>query len=250
MGFSYPDGPGGVTIGGHDLSEFSAKLLSGYTMGASRVDSATFQGKNRSTLLLLGQSWGPMELVLPLEFWGASRQDTVDKWTAFCQAAAGKVTLDLGDGYEYAGAVTDFGAPVFITDGYLTVDVTFRGFRQKPAVTISAQTDFGASIRCLSTFPRTDCVIRLPKALLGGASQVSVELGEHAWYLTTAFTGTQDLVLDGVNKIFLLGGKNVTAKMTWEDFPYLVPGENPVGVYINTIGVTRGVEITYRPTFL
>lgn len=249
MSFLYPNGQCGVTVNGRDLSEFSAKLLAAYTMGACQAETDTFQGKNRSTLLLLGQTWGAMEIVLPLEFWGQSRQDTVNRWTAFCQAVSGPVTLDLGDGYEYACAVTDLGTPAFIADGYLTTDVTFRGMRQKPQVTISTETDFGASIACASTFPRTDCVIRLPQSLLGGADRVSVELGTNSWYLEHSFTGSQELVLDGVNKIFLLGGENITAKMDWEDFPYLTPGENPIGVYINTIGVTRGVEISYRPTF-
>ena len=88
------------------------------------------------------------------------------------------------------------------------------------------------------------------QALIKGASRVSLELGDNSWYLAREFTANEDLVLDGVNKIFLLGGKNITGEMTWEDFPYLTPGENHVGIYINTIGVTRGVEIRYRPTFL
>ena len=142
------------------------------------------------------------------------------------------------------------GTPAFITDGWLAADVTLSGLRQKPQVTISTQTDFGSSVYCESTFPRTDCVVRLPKALLGGANQVSVELGDQIWTLSTTFSGTKDLVLDGVSKIFRLGSRNVTAKMEWEDFPYLVPGSNHVAVFINTVGITRGVEIKYRPTFL
>lgn len=64
------------------------------------------------------------------------------------------------------------------------------------------------------------------------------------------FPAPAELVLDGVRKIFTLNGENITARMQWEDFPYLVPGENSIGVYINAIGVTRGVELTYWPTFL
>lgn len=250
MSFLYPGGTAGITIGGHDLSEFSAKLLSSYTMGACGVEGATFQGRNRSSLLLLDQRFSPMEIVLPLEFWGLNRQDTVAKWTSFCQAASGSVILDLGDGYEYACTLQDLGKPAFISDGYLTVDVTFLGFRQKPEVVISTETEIGATITCDSTFPRTDCIVTMPQALLRGASRVSLELGDNSWYLAREFTANEDLVLDGVNKIFLLGGKNVTGEMTWEDFPYLTPGENHVGIYINTIGVTRGVEIRYRPTYL
>ena len=250
MSFLYPNRNSGITIAGHDLSEFSAKLQTAYTMGSPALTTSTFQGRSRSTLLLLDQTFGPLEIVLPLEFWGSSRSDTVSKWTRFLQAASGKVLLDLGDGYEYAVCATDFGKPIFLSDGYFTVDVTFQGFRQRPEIVISAQTDIGSAITCPSTFPRTDCKITFPKALLGGAKQVSVTLGNNSWYLKTTFTGAQDFVLDGVNKIFLLGGQNVTAQMTWEDFPYLTPGENPISVYVNTVGVTRGVEISFRPTYL
>jgi hypothetical protein len=250
MGFVYGNGGTGITVGGRDLAEFSAKLQTGYTMGACQVTTDLFQGKNRSSVLLLGQRFGLLEIVLPLEFWGSSRQDTVAKWSQFCQVVSGKVELDLGDGFVYACCVTDLGSPSFITDGWLTVDVTLQGMRQKPAVTISGKTEIGAALYCESTFPRTDCTIRLPKALLGGANLVQVELGDNSWYLKMNFTGGQDLVLDGIQKIFTLGGENVTAQMQWEDFPYLVPGTNPVSIYINTIAVTQGVEITYRPTFL
>ena len=250
MAFSYSGGTSGIRINGRDLSEFSCKLQSAYTIGACSVGTDLFQGRNRSSILLLDQTFGAMEIILPLEFWGASRQDTMEKWSEFCRAATGRVELDLGDGFLYASVLKDLGAPAFITDGWLSADVTFTGLRQKEEVTVSTQSDIGAGVVCQSTFPRTDCVIRLPQALLNGASQVAVELGDQSWFLTMPFTGNQDLVLDGVNKIFLLGGQNVTAQMDWEDFPYLVPGHNSVAVFINTVGVTRGVEIKYRPTFL
>lgn len=240
----------GIQVNGHDLAEFSARLLSSYQMGACKLTTDTFQGASRSTLLLLNQNFGAMEIVLPLEFWGLSRRDTVAKWSKFCHMVTGAVELDLKDGYIYACCVTDFGKPAWISDEWMSVDVTFQGLRQKPAVTISAESTIGASVSCESTFPRTDCVVRLPNAILKGAELVHVILGDNEWFLRMEFPSPAELVLDGVHKIFKLNGANITAQMQWEDFPYLVPGENKVGVYINTIGVTRGVELTYRPTFL
>lgn len=250
MAFQYPNGGSGITVNGHDLQEFSAKLLTEYRLGACQVTSDTFQGTSRSTMLLLNQTYGTMELVLPLEFWGQSRGDTVGCWSRFCRAVTGQVELDLGDGFRYACCVTDLGEPQWISDGWMSVDVTLRGLRQKAPVTISAETAIGASVFCESTYPRTDCVLTIPKALLAGATQVSVVLGANKWHLNMAFTDEAELVLDGVNKEFLLNGENVTAQMSWEDFPYLVPGSNRIAVYINTIGVTRGITLTYRPTFL
>ena len=65
MSFLYPGGTAGITIGGHDLSEFSAKLLSTYTMGACGVEGATFQGRNRSSLLLLDHGFPPWRSCCP-----------------------------------------------------------------------------------------------------------------------------------------------------------------------------------------
>lgn len=250
MAFFKESGTDGIMVNGHSLSEFSARLLTNYQTGACALTTDTFQGLSRSTILLLGQTFGAMEIVLPLEFWGTSRRDTVEKWSQFCHAASGAVELDLRDGYIYACCVTDFGKPAWISDGWLSVDVTLRGLRQKPAVTVSAQSTIGASVLCESTFPRTDCVLTLPSAVLQGAEMVNIELGDNAWYLEMEFPAPAELVLDGVRKIFTLNGENITARMQWEDFPYLVPGENSIGVYINAIGVTRGVELTYWPTFL
>ena len=250
MAFSYPSGTAGVTIGGRDLSEFSAKLLSAYTLGACGVETDVFQGKNRSSLLLLNQTFGALKLVLPLEFWGQDRADAAAKWSAFCAAASGQVELDLGDGYIYPACVTDFGTPAWITEGYFAVDVTFRAMRQKPTEILTVATDPRASVHCSSTFPRTDCILTLPQALLGGADEVQVVLGENRWGFREDFTGAQTLVLDGVNKTFLLDGKVITPRANWEDFPYLVPGDNRVEVLVNTIGVTVEAVIQYRPTFL
>lgn len=250
MAFVYPAGGTGITVNGMDLQQFSAKLLSGYQPGATALTTDTFQGASRSTVLLLSQEFGALELVLPLEFWGLSRRDTMEKWSRFCQAMSGPVELDLKDGYIYAGCATDFGTPAWIRDGWMAVDVKFRAMRQKPEITVSTETNFGAGIICESTFPRTDCIIRVPSALLGGAKLVSVRLGENEWFLSANFPSKAELVLDGVQKIFTMNGKNVTAQMEWEDFPYLVPGENSVALFIDTAGFTRGMELRYRPTFL
>ena len=93
MSFSYENGLSGIRINNHDLSEFSCKLLSTYTIGACHVETDMFQGKNRSSLLLLDQTFGAMEIVLPLEFWGESRQDTMEKWSRFCRTALQNLSM-------------------------------------------------------------------------------------------------------------------------------------------------------------
>ena len=98
MAFFYPNGNSGITVNGRDLSDFSCKLQSAYTMGACLVETDLFQGKNQGTVMLLDQTYGTMQIILPLEFWGADRADTVRKWSEFCRTVTGRVELDLGDG--------------------------------------------------------------------------------------------------------------------------------------------------------
>lgn len=248
MGFQYTGGVSGITVNGQDLSEFSAKLLTEHKLGACEIRTQTFQGSSRSTVLLLEQQAGMLEIRLPLEFWGESRGDTAEKWSRFCQAISGTVELELQDGFEYCCCTEDFGAPEWITDQWMSVEVTLRGMRHRPEVVLTMETALGETVNCLSTYPKTDCVVTL--TVPAGTEETCVRLGALEWYLTKPVTKDAVLVLDGVSKRFLLDGKNITAQMTWEDFPYLIPGENSVAVFLDTIGMTRGVELRYRPTFL
>jgi len=60
-----------------------------------------------------------------------------------------------------------------------------------------------------------------------------------------------DIVIDGVNKIFTVGSKNVGSLMLWTDFPYLVPGENVLRLSVEGVVVgKKSAQISYTPTFL
>ena len=248
MSFSYPRGSSGVFVGGRDLMEFSAKLQTGYTMGASAVETETLQGRDRGSQILLSQRFGPTEIVLPLEFWGRDRQDTVWKWTDFCRTVSGETELDLGDGFQYTCTVTDLGEPVWLSDSWLSADVTLRGFRRLPRVRLRPEELGDGTVRCAGTFPRTGCVITVPADRLAGAESVEVRLGDRLWRLEGPFSG--DLVLDGENLAFTLGGVPVADKLTWDAFPFLTPGENHLQVFLDGTETAGAAALSYRPAFL
>ena len=84
---------------------------------------------------------------------------------------------------------------------------------------------------------------------LGGAERTVIQLNGLEWSYEPALTG--DIILDGVNKTFTVAGKNVTSKIAWEDFPYLIPGENTINVLVNGVVVgNKNAEVIYTPTFM
>ena len=248
MSFFYPKGGSGVFVGGRDLMEFSAKLQTGYTMGSSALETETLQSLDRGSQVLLSQRFGPTEIVLPLEFWGQDRQDTVWKWTDFCRTVSGEVEVDLGDGFQYACTVTDLGEPVWLSDSWLSADVTLRGFRHLPRVTLSPEELGEGRVLCQGTFPRTGCVITVPGDRLQGANLVEVRLAGRSWRLEGPFSG--DLTLDGERLAFTLGGAPVADKLTWDAFPYLEPGENRLQVFLDGTETAGAAGLSYRPAFL
>lgn len=248
MGFLYGDGNSGITVNGRDLAEFSAKLLTEYGLGVCGVETETFQGSGRSSVYLLGQKASPMEILLPLEFWGEDRADTVKKWSRFCGNLMGKVELDLQDGFIYHCWAAELGQPLWITDEWMSVEVKLKGMRHRETVSLTVETAEDAVVECVSTFPKTDCVVSL--TVPEGTTGVSLSLGEQVWSYGGTVSAEAELVLNGVDKCFTLGGENIAGQLEWEDFPYLVPGENLTEVYFGGQKVTGRVTVTYRPTFL
>lgn len=246
--FNYPENTAYVTVGGVDLSVYNAKLSTNYTVSGCELDVDVFQGRNRSSLLPLAQNFKPLKIVLPIDFWGRTKVVTVASISSFNKAVSGKFELDLGDGFKYTCICTEFGTPEWITDQLCTTNYTFLGMRHTAKVTISESTTIGASVECASTFPKTDCIITLPFKQMGGATSIQVRLGENTWGISGEMTA--DIVLDGVNKIYTMGGKNITANVLWTDFPYLVPGSNAISLGINGVSVTKGMRVEYYPTYL
>lgn len=239
-----------VTVAGRLLSEFDAKMQSYPKIESCETDVEIFQGVNRSSMQLLKNRRGSREMTCRIDFFGRdsfARTLHQSEFEALFLSSA-PVEIDIGDGYFYRAVLVNTGAPQTQSEYITTLEYTFRVTRHTAEVTASVIAD-DATIFCASNVPKTDCVVRLLFVQMGGATDIILSLNGLQWSFGPEMTG--DLVFDGVNKIFTMGGKNVTNQVGWTDFPYLTPGENTLSLSVQGVGIDiRHAEISYTPTYL
>lgn len=247
-----------VTVAGHALSEFGAKMQSYPKISAHEPSIGVFQGIGRSTMQVLQNQRTERVMECKIDFLSKKAEERAQNQSDFDALFTGRVPveIDIGDGFVYDAILTEADTVDTEQDFILTVKYKFRVIRRKALVTLQAKSaltsnaeDSPSSIYCLSNFPKTDCIICLPISRWSDASKVLVELGTECWGYEPVLSG--DLVLDGIHKIFTVGNKNITADIEWTDFPYLMPGENKICVSVQGVPVPNNlVEVRYYPTFL
>lgn len=243
-----------VTVNGHELEEFHARMQSWPEITACEIDTGIFQGVGRSTMHLLQNRRGVRYMTCLIDFMAPEWAARISAFDALL--ARGAVEIDLGDGYLYRSILVSESAPKVAGETIATVEYRFQVMRHWPELTASVTTTLTAtpvSVYCQSNFPRTDCRIRLPyDAALGAVTGIQVVLGGLGWYYHGS--PSYDLIFDGINKVFSHGAVPVSNQVTWREFPYLAPGTNKVELWIDNEVATEpfqhAVEITYSPTFL
>ncbi len=249
--FQYPLGSARVSINGHDLSEYHAKLAASYGLGSSEITNTWSQGPDRGGFSLLRQAHGLMPITLPLHFCGRNKRDTMAGMTAFSAQCAGDVDLDLGDGYHYRCVLEDTGETAWYTDDWCTVDYHFQGIRMGPEEVVCGPAPL--SFYCHGTWPKNECVITVKDldlpyrpAVVSLSQEGRTYLSWHISNLVTLRDG--DLVLDGIRKRNLFHRGSIPAGiMTYTDYPYLLPGKSTLSVS----GVENAqVELRCVPAYL
>lgn len=254
--FNYPlGGKAHIYIGGRDLSEFQAKLETDYAISGCALENAYNQGALRSGFLLLRQAPGLLSITLPINIYGADKQETMDHLADLDAACAGVVELDLSDGFFYTCMLEEVGGTTWLSDEWCTADYRFLGIRHKDPVTVSSP----APVHLLNpgTWPQNDCTITVKnfKAKTSVPVVITLTNGEKTvltWKIDTSgglYQAGGDLVLDGVRKRNQYNGGNIpTGTMTWTDYPYLSPGKNTVGI---SGGLTQAeIVVDYTPAYL
>ena len=239
-----------VMIAGRELAEFRAKMQSYPCISSCEVDTGVFQGANRSSLQLLHNRRGTRFLTCKIDFFGKDNYERTIHQSDFEALFLGSepVVLDIGDGFWYRAVLVEVGAPETERELITTVEYRFQVTRHRgEAVTANIEAN-DTMLLCESNVAKTDCVICLPYDKLGGASKITVGLNGLFWYYAPELTG--DLVLDGVNKIFTVGGINANSTVTWTDFPYLTPGENLLTFSMSGLVLDVAANVIYTPTFL
>lgn len=240
-----------VMIAGRELSEFCAKMQSYPEISACAVDTGIFQGVNRSSMQLLHNRRGVRYMDCKIDFFGQDNYERTLHQSEFEALFLGSepVVIDIGDGFWYRAILTEIGDTFTERELITTVEYRFQVTRHRGSQITTQVIPNDAQIFCQSNVARTDCVIRIFYANLGGAKKIDIQLNGLLWTYAPVMTG--DIVLDGVNKVFTVAGKNATSKIGWSDFPYLTPGENTLKLSVEGVVVgSKSAEIIYTPTFL
>ena len=254
--FTYPlGGRAHIYIGGHDLSEFHAKLESDYAISGCEIENHLNQGPSRSSLLLLRQNVGALTIRLPLNFYAGSKRETMAHMARFNALCQGTVELDLSDGFSYTCVLTEIGETAWLGDCFCAADYTFSGIRHGQSVT--AEGPAPLRLENSATFPKTDCVITVTGFQCTASTPVILTISDGSrtfltWKLDTGsgkYAASGDLVLDGVNKQNLYRGGNIpTGTLAFTDYPYLKPGQNTIGI---SGGLTAArLRVSYAPAYV
>ena len=241
----------GVYINNHDIREYGAKLQTDYAISGYDVANATNQGPNRSSVLLLRQSFAPLHITLPLDFYGDSKAETMTQLSAFSALLTGKFEVDLGDGYQYTCILDELGPTAWINDEICSVDVSMSGFRHTDPLTVTGTNQ--VTVYNPGTWLESGCKITIGIIIpdSGTPVVVKVQRADKALLYTLKTTGrtTGTLVLDGVGMQNKLPGNQTDADvMQWKDYPSLAPGENTITVSGPLKDVTVTVE--FIPMYL
>lgn len=239
-----------VTIAGKELLEFDAKMQSYPEISSCEVDASIFQGTNRSSLQLISNRRGQRTLKCKIDFFGDNFNRTLHQ-SEFEALFLGSdpVIIDICDGFWYRAVLSDIGDPSTDHELITTVEYSFvvtRHLGDEITIDIASANDI--VFNCESNVAKTDCIISLC-AQYSDAKSVDLVINGYTFTVTGGFDG--DLVLNGVDKIFLINGANAASRVKWTDFPFLIPGENHVNIYVEGV-VPSGLVATirYTPTFL
>ncbi|MBR4193550.1 MAG: hypothetical protein IKO68_00075 [Oscillospiraceae bacterium] len=239
-----------VQINGQLLSVFNAKMQSYPTFIRGR-SVEIFQGRQRSTMLLLSNQIEALTMRCKIDFFGTNAERTAyqSSFEAMFQAHA-PVELIIGDGFRYQAVLISSSDGLTEHEFVTTVQYQMRVTRHLAPVSQSISWWHGA-VTCKSNVDRTDCKITISSGHSGGET-VILTLNGYSWTIYgNDNPNDEEIVIDGINKVFTIGGRNAAGIIQWTDFPYLIPGENTITTQIAGI-IVDGLPATieYVPTFV
>lgn len=242
-----------VTVAGLPLTDYAAHMQANPVISHTR-DVETFQGRQRSTMMPIKNLITGMRLKAKIDFFGTASARAMNRsnFEALFRSQTTPVEIDVCDGFFYRAVLlssTDCGT---VFDLINTVEYVWQVTRHQTEVTIGSSSSHSLSFNCSSNVDRTDCCIEINQAYQQGTESISVEMNGLEWWIYHKDNpNNEKIVLDGINKTFLIGTKNAVNLIEWEDFPFLYPGSNTMEVFVDGAPFSNApVTIRYTPTFL
>lgn len=220
------------------LYSFGGRLLSNYGVGQSALNFEKINSPAGTGFTVSGRQIGLRTLSLPIHIFGETPENTQENVSRLLREfLAGKVKLNLPDGFLYFAVLTGQEGPTFITEEMVSLTLTLEGIRCR-----AMKSETGHAFSIQGTLPEMDCIIR-------------VTVGKQAETYTVAgitfdggdrFAGVEvgDLiVIDGISKRVTINGEAAMDRCDLVEFPRVHPGEN-------LIEAPDPVTLEYYPTYL
>lgn len=239
-----------VTVAGRPLSDFGAKMQS-WPSFSKTMDVEVFQSRGRASMQPLKHETSAMFMRAFVDFWGdnAERIRNQSRFEALFAKDTETVEINIQDGFWYRAVLISSGESSTQHELFTTVEYRFQVTRHKDPVSVDLSNP-NVLIWCTSNVRKTDCVITIPESYLEDCEySIHVVLNGLEWWYDPNDGNTGDLILDGINKVFKRGATNITNAVEWTDFPYLVPEENEIKVYVDGAWPLTTAHVEYTPTF-
>lgn len=239
-----------VTVAGNPLENYGARMQANPVISHTR-DVETFQGRQRSTMLPVKNLITGMVLKARIDFFGSASTRAMNRsnFESLFRSQTMPVEIDILDGFFYRSVLKTTADCGTAYDLINTVEYTFQVTRHKTPVTI----EFRGSntVNCISNVDKTDCILTIDGAGAADA-EVAITFNSLNYYISNVLTTGGDIILDGINKRFLIGTQNVASLIEWRDFPFLVPGNNSIAIYVGASMAPSNLQcsFSYTPTFL
>lgn len=242
---------GKVSVAGRPLSDFCAKMLS-YPQFAKTYDVETFQGRQRSTMNPIKNLITGMTMKARIDFIGTNEARTTAQsdFEALFRSQTQTVEIDIGDGFFYRSVLL-YSMPCQSEKELITtIEYTWAVTRHKDTISLSLNRE--NHVWCPSNVDRTDCVITIPEGVQSGFILNIVLNGLQYFVQPADNPENKEVILDGVSKTFKIGGVSATQRIEWYDFPYLIPGDNEIVLFLNTAPASHVLRasVSFTPTYL
>ena len=224
-----------IYINGKDIRDFGAEGQRDYTIGGTQVTNEYFQGRNRTSYVVLASFFGMKTIQFTLVFSAKTRHEALLNKSCLDALLFGKPEIYMPDGFYYSCILNSIGDIEWQgQDGNLMLAIAsyqLTGMQHGELVTV-----LGDDFICSSTMEKTDCILSVTVSqaaetyALGGAIFHDVAAGEK-------------LVFDGINKRILRNGAPGAANVEWINFPSLAPGKN-------SVTAADPVTVEYYPTYM
>lgn len=206
-------------INGHGASEFSARLLTSWSVTGAEMSRVLIRGAAGSTMVSPAPRLGTKTIRLPVDIFGKEPEEA-EIHRSMLAAALNQGTVDLWmpDGFVYRCVLAQVGDKTELDAWGCRVHTEFTlvGFQCRPLVRVTPSEN---RLYAYGTWPGMDC--RLTVTV--GAEAAQYPMAGVTW---TNVKAGDVLVLDGLEKRILKNGFSAALDCDAVDWPRLYPGEN------------------------